>query len=147
MPVLSNARHELFAQELAGGNSATEAYRLAGYRVDDKSAAECASRLSRNINVSARIAEIKERGARRAEITVESLIAECEEARKLAMSIEQPSAAIAAVREKGVLSGKRIEKSEHGEPGDFDDLSDEELAEFIQQEADDIHIADGTTQL
>jgi hypothetical protein len=30
------------------------------------------------------------------------------------------SAAVAAIKEKGVLSGKRIERSERGEPGEFD---------------------------
>ena len=32
MPVLKNARHELFAQNLAKGMSATKAYAKVGYR-------------------------------------------------------------------------------------------------------------------
>jgi hypothetical protein len=32
MGILTNPRHELFAQELAKGRSATEAYMLAGYK-------------------------------------------------------------------------------------------------------------------
>jgi phage terminase small subunit len=38
MPGLKNARHERFAQEVAQGKSAGEAYRTAGYRAADKSA-------------------------------------------------------------------------------------------------------------
>jgi phage terminase small subunit len=32
MPRLQNAKHELFAQELAKGETADKAYQLAGYR-------------------------------------------------------------------------------------------------------------------
>ena len=39
----------------------------------------------------------------------------------------QLSAAVAAIKEKGVLSGKRIERSEVGSPGEFDHLTDDEL--------------------
>jgi phage terminase small subunit len=59
MPVLDNSRHEKFAQGLAQGMSAAEAYRLAGYNGDRTAA----SRLSTNVNVQARVAELKERAA------------------------------------------------------------------------------------
>jgi phage terminase small subunit len=39
MPILSNSRQEKFAQALAEGKSATEAYELAGYTPDDGNAA------------------------------------------------------------------------------------------------------------
>ena len=39
----------------------------------------------------------------------------------------QLGAAVAAIKEKGVLSGKRIERSEVGSPGEFDHLTDDEL--------------------
>ena len=32
MPILANAKHELFAQGLARGATADEAYKLAGYK-------------------------------------------------------------------------------------------------------------------
>jgi phage terminase small subunit len=51
MPILTNPRHERFAQELAKGKTATEAYRLAGYKHDDGHA----SRLAGNGRVSARV--------------------------------------------------------------------------------------------
>jgi len=39
----------------------------------------------------------------------------------------QLGAAVAAIKEKGVLSGKRIERSEVGSPGEVDHLTDDEL--------------------
>ena len=74
------------------------------------------------------------------EVTTESLIAECEEARLLALALKQPQSAIAAIKEKGVLSGKRIERSETGEPGEFDGLNEQELAEYIGQKMAELGI-------
>ena len=48
MPVLKNARHERFAQALARGMTATEAYTTAGYKCDRTAA----SRLSTNVNIN-----------------------------------------------------------------------------------------------
>jgi hypothetical protein len=36
-------------------------------------------------------------------------------------------AAVAAIKEKGILSGQRIERKEVGTPGVFDSLTDDEL--------------------
>jgi hypothetical protein len=47
--------------------------------------------------------------------------------------LKQPQSAIAAIKEKGVLSGKRIERSETGEPGEFDGMNETELANYISQ--------------
>jgi hypothetical protein len=38
VPILKNERHELFAQKLAEGKTATEAYQLAGFRPSRKNA-------------------------------------------------------------------------------------------------------------
>ena len=51
---LRNPRHERFAQELAGGKTAIEAYRLAGYRPDRPNA----SRLQYEHNILHRVDEI-----------------------------------------------------------------------------------------
>lgn len=71
MAALDNARHERFAQELAKGKSQTEAYVAAGYK-DNRSAA---SRLAEDVNVCERVAELQERGAIKAEVTIASLTA------------------------------------------------------------------------
>lgn len=73
MPVLKNSRHEKFAQNVAAkGMSASEAYRKAGYKADTGAAA----RLSANVSVAARIQELKERHADRAEISAERVLRE-----------------------------------------------------------------------
>ncbi len=65
MPVLKNARHERFAQALARGATATDAYAEAGYKGDRTAA----SRLSTNVNINRRVEEIKSRVAEKAEWT------------------------------------------------------------------------------
>lgn len=72
MPVLANARHERFAQELAKGKSADDAYAAAGFKPDRGNA----SRLTANDNVQTRVAEILGRGAERAAITQEMVLRE-----------------------------------------------------------------------
>lgn len=69
MPVLSNARHERFSQEVAKGKTADEAYELAGFKPDRGNAA----RLTAKDSISVRIAELLERAAVRTEITVASI--------------------------------------------------------------------------
>lgn len=54
MPALKNARHEAFAQALAKGMTATDAYAAAGYKGDRTAA----SRLSTNVNIKQRVSEI-----------------------------------------------------------------------------------------
>ena len=55
MPVLKNARHELFAQNLAKGMSATEAYAKAGYKPNGPNA----GRLTKNDEVRKRVAGLQ----------------------------------------------------------------------------------------
>ncbi|MBZ9939153.1 terminase small subunit [Mesorhizobium sp. BR1-1-16] len=72
MSVLKNPRHEAFAQALAKGQSATEAYQTAGY-AESRSAA---SRLSTNVNVVARVADIQEKAATKVGVTIERVVTE-----------------------------------------------------------------------
>jgi hypothetical protein len=77
-------------------------------------------------------------------VTVESLISEAEQARRGAMGAGQYAAAVAAVKEKGVLSGKRVERRESGSPGEFADLENmtaEQLAGSIRKQAKEYHAA------
>jgi hypothetical protein len=77
MPILKNPRHEAFAQELAKGKTADEAYQAVGYRADRGHA----SRLAANGNICVRLAELQAVGAEKAVVTIESLIAKAEAAR------------------------------------------------------------------
>lgn len=55
MPILANARHERFAQELAKGKTASEAYETAGFQPSRPNA----SRLQHADNIRQRVAEIQ----------------------------------------------------------------------------------------
>lgn len=92
MPVLKHPRRERFAQEIAKGMPQLKAYGIAGYKPNDGNA----SKLVRRPEVVARVREITGRGAKRAEITVESICRELEEARALARRLEQASPMVMA---------------------------------------------------
>jgi len=83
MAVLTNSRHEKFAQELAAGLSAAEAYGRAGYRPNYGNSI----RLKGNERIVARVLELQKRGALRAEVTVASLVQELDEARTTALRL------------------------------------------------------------
>ncbi|MDX1240371.1 terminase small subunit [Sinorhizobium medicae] len=101
MPVLDNPRHEAFAQALFKGKTADEAYVLAGFKANRGNAAT----LKANQNIVKRLAELQERSAKRVEVTVESLALELEEARSLALTEKQTSAAVSATMGKAKLFG------------------------------------------
>lgn len=105
MPTLRNQRHERFAQALAKGKSATEAYAEAGYSSDRGNA----TRLTANDSIKSRVAEIQGRSAKKAEVTVDTLAAELEEARGLALKEKQSSAAVQATMGKAKLFGLGVE--------------------------------------
>jgi phage terminase small subunit len=127
MPILQNPRHERFAQELAKGKTADEAYAAAGYKPDRGHA----SRLAANGNIRDRVAELQAIGAKEAAVTIESLIAEAEEARVMAMENGQPASAVSAIIAQAKLSGLWVEKRENANKMDLNQLSDEQLLRFI----------------
>lgn len=131
MPVLKNARHEKFAQELVKGKSADDAYATAGYKPDRGHA----SRLASNGNIMARIKELQSVSVERTLVTLDSLTQELEDARSGAMTAKQHAAAVTASMGKAKLHGLLIEKNEHtgkgGGPIEIDTLSDTELARRI----------------
>jgi phage terminase small subunit len=127
MPVLKNPRRERFAQFLAQGKTTGDAYELAGYRRN----ASNASHMARNEEITNRVTEINSKtlererataavAAERAVITRQGLIEMARDVYVQAKDAGQTSAAVAALKEIGVLSGIRIERSERGAPGEFD---------------------------
>ena len=111
MPVLSNARHERFAQELATGKSASEAYGLAGFKPDRGAAC----RLSAKVNIRSRISELQGKAAERALITVESLTDDLARIAKKAEELDgAPGLAVARAAKMDIakLNGLIIEKQE-----------------------------------
>lgn len=109
MAALTNAKHERFAQELAKGKTADESYVLAGYKAHRGNAAT----LRANQNILDRVTELKERGAVRAEITIQSLIEEAADIQASALKDGQHSAAVAALTAKAKLAGLWVEKNEN----------------------------------
>jgi phage terminase small subunit len=112
MPELSNPRHERYAQELAKGKTADEAYRLAGYSENRGNA----TRLKANESVLKRVAELLGKGAELAAVTVESILDELEGARQLALTLKQPATMVSASFNKAKVAGIIIDKREDVTP-------------------------------
>jgi phage terminase small subunit len=108
MAPLRNAKHERFAQELAQGKSADEAYRGVGY----KPSRPHASRLATNGNIRGRMAELQNAAAVKAEVTLESLIEEAAVIQERATKAGQYSAAIGALVAKAKLAGRWVDRAE-----------------------------------
>lgn len=70
--ILPNPKHEKFAQALAKGKTADEAYAEAGFKPNRGNA----SRLKANESIAARVEEIVGKGAEKAEVTVERVLKE-----------------------------------------------------------------------
>ena len=109
MPMLTNPRWELFAQNMASGKTADESYRLAGYKPNRHNAA----RLNTNENVRARIAELQEAAASRATITLETLLADAQATYRRATGAGQHSAANGSLTLIAKLLGLLVEKTEN----------------------------------
>jgi hypothetical protein len=131
MPVLKNHKHERFAQELAKGKTADEAYELAGFKANRGNA----STLKAKQNISDRVEELLARGAARAEMTVATILDELEEARGLAREIQQPAPMVAASMGKAKVAGLLVEKAQvsgpNGGPIQTEDIAFTELARRI----------------
>ena len=134
MPILENIRHEAFAQALAKGMTADAAYLAAGY----KPSRSAASRLCANVNVSLRVEALRARASANLEFSLQWLLERTEEARQGAMEAGQHAAAIAAIKELGILSGHRIEKRENLSRT-VDQMSDADLEAIARGEATTQH--------
>ena len=71
MPALANPRHELFAQAVASGKSASEAYRQSG--ATGKNADVQAAKLVVKSSIRERVAELKEAQCKKCEMTRDQL--------------------------------------------------------------------------
>ncbi len=105
-----NAKQERFCEEYAVDSNGAQACIRAGY--SPKAAKEQASRLLTKANVWDRIAELQAQHRARLDVTVESLTAELEEARALAIANGQASAAVQATMGIAKLHGLLVERTE-----------------------------------
>jgi len=93
-----------------------------------------AARLASDESILKRLAELQSIAAKDSEVVV-SLLAELEDARKRADSLEQLSAATTAIMGKAKLAGLLRDKVEIGAAGDFDSCdSVEAVADKLLQE-------------
>jgi len=131
VPALSNARHELFAQVLAAGCSATEAYVKAGYRLNKGNA----GRLKADEHIRKRVEELQARNVQAQEaavgVTIEQLRTQFAEAYEMAKELSQPTAMVAATTAQAKLAGLWIERSEHTRKQP-DEMSDAEIAAILR---------------
>ena len=114
---LTQAQENFAAAYVETGN-ASEAYRRAypkSLKWKQESVAVKASEALANVNISVRVAELKEKAAKRHAVTVDSLIAELEEARAIALQADTPqtSAAVSATMGKAKLCGLDKQVVEH----------------------------------
>jgi len=162
MPILRNAKHERFAQELAGGNSAAKSYEMAGFTPNRHNA----STLSRKHHILDRVAELlserdrisKQSSARAIEAagltkqwvlealienamvalgrrTIRTKFVPCGECNPVEVEVtaHDPSAANRALELLGKHLALWVERAEVGKPGAFDRLSDDELRAEIDR--------------
>jgi len=108
MPILNNQRHELFAQELAKGKSADEAYVLAGFKANRGNA----SVLKAKQNISKRVEEIQARAAADVGLSkkwvIEKLISNVERAMQ-AEEIKDANGGTGEYKYEGSVANKALE--------------------------------------
>lgn len=165
---LKNAKHEHFCQLVSNGDSALQAYILAGY--SKNGAKQSASRLLTHADVCARIeylrkvkeekhAEAVEKAAKKVGITKEWILEQLAENVAMAKQAvpvldnegkptgeykQNLAAANKALELLGIESGMFIKKVETGGPGDFERLTDEELEQRIRDTEHALGIAQET---
>lgn len=108
-------KQERFCQKYIETGNASEAYRQS-YDAENMSPEAIrveACRLLQNPNVALMVVELQEKLRERHGVTVDSLTEELDEARALALKIEQPAPAISATMGKAKLHGLIVEKNEH----------------------------------
>lgn len=110
-------KQEKFCKALIETGNQSEAYRRAynTERMKPESVARKASELMKNVHVAARLDELRKRAAKRHDCTVDSLVAELEEIKQVALAAETPqtSAAVSAVMGKAKLCGLDKQVVEH----------------------------------
>ncbi|WP_329845716.1 terminase small subunit [Stenotrophomonas sepilia] len=126
-------KQQRFVQEYLKDQNGTRAAIRTGY--SERTAKQQGSRLLTDPRIQAAVKAGQQKVAKKAEVTVDSLMAELEQARKLALKEKQASAAVTATMGKGKLAGLLVEKHKHsGAIGTYDlkNLSDDDLDRLEQ---------------
>lgn len=114
MPVLSNPRHEKFAQNLAMGMTQHDAYRLSGYKpmANQVAMRAEANKLRKRPEIRDRTRELQAEVARNLHVSVKSIVDELEISRVYALQCDQPGAAVQASMGKAKLFGLIVDRAE-----------------------------------
>jgi hypothetical protein len=140
MPILSNPKHERFAQAISNGKTLEKAYEEAGYKPSKSNG----SQLKQRTDVSERINEILTQSCARlvenVDYSREKILAEIEEARMMALNLEMPGAAWQAAIAKARILGLIIDRREVGDAGAFDAMTDEELVREATKKAQELGV-------
>ncbi|WP_367346460.1 terminase small subunit [Stenotrophomonas bentonitica] len=126
-------KQQRFVSEYLKDHNGTQAAIRTGY--SERTAKQQGSRLLAERRIQAAVRAGQQKVAKKAEVTVDSLMAELEQARKLALKEKQASAAVTATMGKGKLAGLLVEKRQHsGAVGTYNlkDLSDNDLDRLEQ---------------
>jgi hypothetical protein len=118
MPVLSNQRHEAVALAYISDPEKVgwRAYKSV-YPNSSRHAAETGiSRLLKNVEFRARVAELQAAASTSAEITLESLLHETADIQRAAIGAKQYAAANSALKLKAELSGHYVQRKEDVTP-------------------------------
>jgi phage terminase small subunit len=121
------AKQERFCQEYTIDLNATAAARRAGY--SEKTAEQQGSRLFRNVQVKARIAELQDEVAERNKLSVDGVVTNLAELRDKAVAAGQMGPAIRAQELIGRTIGAFVDRQLTGE----ETLDHEQLIEQIAQ--------------
>jgi hypothetical protein len=136
MPALKNIRHELFLREYLKTGIAAEAYRRVYPNHTGNSARVSASKVLSKANIKRRLAELRGRVMKRSDVTIERILEEYEDARKLAIEQEKPSEMLAASEKKAKLVGLLVDRREVGNAGEFDAMNEPSaILEKVAEEA------------
>ncbi len=106
-------KQEKFCQKVAEGLSYSDAYRAAydAKKMKAESVNSKASELMHNGEITVRISELQKKTQKRHEETVDDILNELDEARKLALEMGQASAAVSASMNKAKLLGLDVDSA------------------------------------
>lgn len=111
-------KQEAFCLAYVERGNASDAYRTA-YKSENmkpESVNRLAFALLQNVKITSRLEELREIAAKRHEVTVDSLLAELDEARELARELAKPEAMVSATMGKAKICGHDKKILQHQNP-------------------------------
>ena len=124
MPALKNLKRETFCQMIFEGTrfgwTQGVCYSKAGYRSTGHAAETCGSRLLKNADIQARLAELGAPAVKKTRATIDTLIEQLDQVFNGATEDKQHGAAGSAVTTKAKLLGYLRDRVEIGGVGEFD---------------------------